>query len=115
LYQKEEITIPELFQQRLTKERSVKALRARAKEGILVFIREDGRTQLFDRQLSVIRVLAARKCKGIGITWGKLSRVFKDLDDGNPSLNEQIIEWLNSGLLQNEVIEKTKEIIKKEL
>lgn len=115
MYQREEITIPEVFQQKLTEERSVKALRARAKEGILVFVREDGRSQLFDRQLSVIRVVAARKCKGIGITWGTLSRVFKHLDNSNPSLNEKIVKWLNEGLSEDKVIKRVKKDIKKEI
>ena len=110
MYKKEGVTISELFKQGLTKERSEKALRARATEGILVSmgLGEDGRSVLYDKQLTVARAIAARNCKNThtSVKWGTFKRTLKRLDTTNPSLNETIIGLYSNGNSQSEAIEK---------
>lgn len=110
MYKLEKIGIRDLFEQNLTNEKSKRALRARGKEGILVpaGLGDDGRTQFFDKQLSIARVKAARKCKvdNTSVTWGTFKRTLGALDSKNPSLNNIIIDLLNNNHPEGEVRQK---------
>lgn len=90
-YTLEKVTIRDLFQSGQTREPSEKALRARAR--ILVFVESNGNTHYYDRQLSLIRVNAARRCKGPGVQW-------EDIGAGleRTSLtNARLVKLLNEG------------------
>jgi len=115
LYKQEEITIKELFEKKLTKENSIKALRTRADEKILAFIglKEDGRTRLYDKQLSVVRVNAARNCKNHepAITWGTFKRTHEVLDSKNPSLNNMVIDLLNKDNSEQKAVKQVEAVL----
>ena len=115
MYKQEEITIKELFEKKLTKENSIKALRARADEKNLVFIglKEDGRTRLYNKQLSIVRVTAARNCKNHepAITWGTFKRTFEMLDSNNPSLNNIVIDLLNKDNSEQKAIQQVEAML----
>ncbi len=95
-YQVVKATIQELFDSGRTREPSVKALRTRAREGILVYLESKGPIQYYDRELSVIRVSAAWDCKRPGIQWKGIGRAVRDLDALN-GINPLIIETLEKG------------------
>lgn len=95
-YQVVKVTVQELFDSRRTREPSVKALRTRAQEGILVYLESNGPMQYYDRELSVIRVNAARACKRPGIQWKGIGRAIRDLDDSR-GIDPLIIETLENG------------------
>lgn len=115
MYKQEEITIKELFEKKLAKENSIKALRARADEKNLVFIglKKDGRTRLYDKQLSIVRVNAARNCKNHkpAITWGTFKRTFEMLDSNNPSLNNMVINLLNKDNSEKKAIQQVEAML----
>lgn len=97
-YRQETVSLQELFSggRGKIKEPSVKALRQRVLDGILVYLDNDGPTQYFDRRLSEIRHRAARGCKKPGITWKNITRAFREADSSE-SINPSIIQSLNSG------------------
>lgn len=99
MYQEIFISLNRLMDQKITREKSIKALRSRAHEGVLVFkgLDEDGRTRLYDKNLSLVRVLAARACKNENprVTWLMLKNVFAHLDSNTYPLNQKIIRMLN--------------------
>lgn len=116
MYQRENITLKQLFEQRLTKEKSLRALRARAEEEILVPIGElasDGITRYYDKQLSVIRVITARDCKNKypKIAWRVIAQTYEKLDSRNHRLNDKIIELLNKDQPEGDVIHIIEEVI----
>lgn len=110
MYQQTPISIRELWESKLTEEKSEKALRDRAEEGFLVFLREEGRTSLYDKQLSIVRVNAARVCKRSKITWGILKRAVGKLDSKNPTINDLIIDLLNNDHSEKQAVLKISEI-----
>lgn len=111
MYQCEEITLNDLLP--FSGEPSYNALRARAGDGILVFIRANGASQYFDKLLSLIRCKSARSVKGPGITWGKIARAFKTLDAQD--INGTIIARLNAGETIDDLIRFVQESIRREL
>ncbi len=119
MYQQKNITIRELLDNKFVDEKSERALRARADEGILVLIDlgEDGRTRLYDKQLSIVRANAIRmsKKKHPKITWGTFQRILQRLDKENPTLNETIIGLLNNGGPEKNITHNVEEIINKYL
>lgn len=106
-YRQEKVTLQELFSggRGKIKEPSVKALRQRALDGILVYLDSSGPTQYFDRRLSEIRHRAARSCKKPGITWRNITRAFREADSSD-AINQSIIQSLNSSTPE-QVIAKT--------
>jgi hypothetical protein len=115
LYQETPISIRELWERKLTKEKSEKALRDRAEEGFLIYLRDEGRTSLYDMQLSLVRVNAARLCKRPRITWGLLKIAVGKLDEKNPALNESIIDLLNNNHSEGEASQAISETILSQL
>lgn len=113
-YQAVKITVKELFEGKLTQEPSEKALRDRARQRILVFLETNGAKQLYDRDLSSIRVVAARQCRRPGNKWKDISGVFKELDVSD-KINKLIIENLNSGLSKEAIVAKVKSLIEERL
>jgi len=115
MYKKKDITLKELFKQGHTGENSLKALRSRANEGILIYtgIANDGRTRLYDKQLSIVRSKAARQCKNNHPQpyWSHFKRAFMKLDELNPSLNNLIINLLNKQRSENQAIIKILEYV----
>lgn len=115
MYQLKEISLRELFEKGITREQSVKALRSRANERIVVFtnLDVDGRTRLYDEQLSMIRAITARKIKNSNpkISWGLIQRTFEKLDNFNFGLNEKIIELLNNNSNIEEVFKSVEKIM----
>ena len=94
------VSIHTLFDSEETDEPSERALRERQKEGFLFFIRYESSTQIYDKQLSVIKVKAARACKQPRIYWRDLVKAFKEAHIEK----EFLIEQLNGGLTDDEVI-----------
>ncbi|MHB9075690.1 MAG: hypothetical protein ACYC6G_19470 [Desulfobaccales bacterium] len=111
LYQQKPISIRELWEQKLTREKSQNALRDRAEEGFLVYLRDEGRTSFYDLQLSVVRLNAARQCKRPKITWGLLKIAIGKLDSAKPELNEEIINLLNNNHTEKEAVQAISESI----
>lgn len=99
-YKQRKVTIKELFESGQTKEPSIKALRTRADEGILVFLESMGNVYYYDEQLSIIRDLAARKCKRPGVRWKDIKNAFKK-SGYSP---EKIIEMLNHSKSKAEIV-----------
>lgn len=90
------------------------ALRVRAIGGILVFVESRGRNYLYDEQLSIIRVNAARANKRPGVSWKEIENTMKRLDlDGH--LNRYIKEQLNRGGTEAQVTRAVQEMIQNEL
>ena len=87
------------------REPALKALRQRALDGILVYLKSNGPTQFFDRQLSEIWHRAARSCKKPGLTWRNIARAFREAD-ASDAINPSIIKSLNSRIPE-QVIAKT--------
>ena len=106
-YRQVKVTLQDLFNggRGKIREPSVKALRQRALDGILVYLDSSGPTQFFDRQLSEIRHRAARSCKKPGITWKNIARAFREADSSD-AINPSIIESINSSIPE-QVIAKT--------
>lgn len=94
-YELEKVTIRQLFASGETHEPSEKALRDRAgrRHGILVFVESVGNAHYYDRLLSVIRVNAARRCKGPGVQWEDISDCLKQI----PLSNDGLKALLNDG------------------
>jgi single-stranded DNA-specific DHH superfamily exonuclease len=115
LYKLEKISIRELFEQKLTDEKSIKALRSRVKENILVYVDmdDDGRTRLYDKHLSSIRAKSARRLKKSNpqVNWSVFKRVFERLDKKNPGLNENTIASLNNGSTKEDAIKFAMEMV----
>lgn len=115
MYQGTLVSLNSLIDQKITREKSIKALRSRAQEGVLVFkgLDDDGRTRLYDKNLSVVRVLAARACKNENprVTWGVLQNIFSDLDSYNHSLNQKIIRMLNDDNSMIACVSEVKELL----
>ena len=107
-YTQIKVTIKELHAGRETSEPSEKALRARANDDILVPIGSSGNKFYFDKMLSVIRVVAARRCKMPGTKWSDIRRIMKRLDS---SLNQSIIERLNNGHSKQDIIDSLAELL----
>ena len=93
----EKVTIQELFATGETNEPSEKALRARAnrRHGILVFVESVGNTHYYDKQLSIIRVNAARRCKESGVSWGDISSCLKKVALSTKTLKEMLDEGMS--------------------
>jgi hypothetical protein len=89
------VTLEEVWQNRRTKQKSINALRERAKEGILWYVDSRGAAWIFDLDLSLVRENASSKCKRPGTTWKRISVAMKALDKEN--LNKDIIKILNGG------------------
>ena len=113
MYRKERATIKELWEAGTTGLKSVSALRARAKDGMLVFIENEGQNQVFDRQLSVIRIRAGQKCKVPGVTWRRVCTALRALDKRD--LNSKIVSLLSKGFTSEETSKAVHEFIQREL
>lgn len=111
-YQEKRTTLQKLFESKRTKEPSVNALRERAQEGVLVYLENNGPTQYYDEELSVIRVNAARICKKPRVFWKDIRRIFKELDR---DINSLIIKNLNSGVPEQTVMDMISKLIKNKL
>lgn len=83
-YELETVSIRQLFESSQTREPSENALRERANRGILVFVESVGNTNYYDRQLSVIRVNAARACKRPGVKWSHIANCVARRDLATP-------------------------------
>jgi hypothetical protein len=114
VYQVVKVTIQELFDSGRTREPSVKALRTRARESILVYLESNGPIQYYDRELSVIRVNASRTCKRPGVQWKGIGKAIRDLDalDG---INPLIIETLENGGSAKEAEAQTARVIRERM
>lgn len=75
-------------------EKSIKALRSRATEGVLHFVKSDGARHLYDKQLSIVRCQAGRACKRPGSTWSDIAPIFRKQ---GAAINNLIVERLNAG------------------
>ncbi len=104
-------TIQGIFESGRTREPSVKALRARAREDIFVYLESNGPTQYYDRELSVIRANAARTCKRPGIRWKDIVRAVRDLDTLG-RINPLIIESLQNGGSEKEAEARVTHLIR---
>lgn len=104
-YVKNNVSLKQLFNSKKTKEPSVKALRTRAEEGILVYRESIANVYYYDEQLSIIRALAARKCKRPGIRWKDIS---KALDDSRYT-EKKIVDMLNQDKSNAEIIKEIAE------
>lgn len=115
LYKREEISIKDLFDLKFTDEKSMKALRGRVNDNVLVYVdtAADGRTRLYDKQLSSIRAKAARRLKRTNpqVTWGTFKRVFERLDKKKPSLNQKTIKSLENGTSDEEAVKYVVNVI----
>ena len=60
-YVEKKVTIKELFDSGKTREPSLKALRKRAEEDILLFVESNANAYYYDEKISLIRALAARR------------------------------------------------------
>ena len=102
-YRLEKVTIRDLFESEDTLEPSEKALRARAerRQGILVFVESVGNTHYYDRLLSLIRVNAARRCKGPGVQWSDIANCLRKTS----LTNGKLISLLNQGHALDQVTE----------
>jgi hypothetical protein len=113
-YQLQKVTLEQLFRSGRIREPSLSVLRARVRGGIVVFVESSGRSFLYDQQLSIIRVNAARAAKKPGVFWREIERVIQILDSHH-HLNEQIKKQLDAGRTEQEVTEAVQEIIEKQL
>ncbi len=92
-YLLERVTIRDLFEKRVTREPSEKALRERALQGILEFVESIGNTHYYDLMLSTVRANAARACKRPGVQWADIASAL-----GKATLtNAAIKDLLNEG------------------
>lgn len=88
MYIREEITLNDLEKQKSEHgQPSVKALRARAEEGILVYTGMSGASKLYDKQLSIIRCRGAhlarqRLSSPRRVPWNTMAQVISQLDRG---------------------------------
>ena len=94
-YRPKQVTLHQLWRTRKTEQRSLDALRQRTREGLLVFIEKEGRLNMFDEVLSLIRLNAADMSRLPGITWQRIGRTMKALDE--EAINQQLIDLLNAG------------------
>ena len=94
-YKENKVTLQELYNTGDTKERSLNALGNRGRQGILAFAGHgtDGKTLLFDEQLSVVRLRVARELKGPGKTWKVVSGVINRSDSINDEIKKEINEY----------------------
>lgn len=90
------------------KQRSIFALREKARDGLLVYIENNGAVQFFDQDLSIVRENAASKCKRPGVTWKRILIAINALD--RRDINSQIIRVLNT---TNSTSEATKFLVDK--
>ncbi len=101
-YTEKKVTIKELFESGKTRELSIKALRSRAEEGVLVFVETKGNINYYDESISIIRVLAARKCKRPGIRWKDISKAYTNSDFEK----EKIVHLFNQGKTEADIIQQ---------
>lgn len=94
MYTLQLVTLEELWDTGRTRQKSINALRERAKEDILWYVENRGAAWLFDLALSLVRENAGAKCKRPGKTWRRISIAMKALDKQN--INREIIKILNS-------------------
>jgi len=104
-------TIEEIFKSGETQERSINALRDRARDGILFYDHEEGATQFFKKVPSIILVNAARRSKRPGIKWKDISNAIQRAKTDNRISLEIIIGELSNHKSQEETINNIKEII----
>ena len=100
-YIEKPVSIQELYDSKKTGEPSIRALRSRAQEGILVYVRSQGNEHLYDETLSVIRARAARECKRPGVRWKDIKRELPYIS----ITNDKIKELLNSGVSEEKIIQ----------
>lgn len=93
MYKQKLVTLNELWADGKHHQRSLTALRARAAEGILVYVSASGATHQFDEELSLIREHAAARCKRPGATWRSIARAMNSLD--RAGLNQKLVRMLN--------------------
>lgn len=110
-YREKLVPVKEIFKSGRTKEPSIKALYKRAQESALVFVENDGATRLYDKQLSIILVNAARECRQPGVTWGHIRNAI----EGANISREFLIKNLKDGKTNSELREILKGIISQRL
>lgn len=98
------VSVQELYGSEKTAEPSLRALRTRAEEEILVFVKSSGNEYLYDEMLSIIRVRAARQCKRPRIRWRDISKELKHVS----LTNDRIKELLGNETPEEKVIEMLK-------
>lgn len=106
------VNLQQLFESGETKEPSIRALRSRAEDDILVFVESKEKSHYFDEQLSVMRVVVARLCKGIGVRWKDISKI---MNRDSAFFKETIVERLNNGETQSDIIENLSTRLRKAL
>jgi hypothetical protein len=94
-YELHRATIEQLYKRGRSGQPSMDALRARAREHILVYLDSEGPTRFFDEQLSEIRLQAAAQCRAPGVTWKMIGTALKALD--KQGLNERLKNQLTRG------------------
>ena len=110
-YTKQAVSIRELFESGETGEGSIYALYRRSVEGLLFQIAKRGRTRLFDKTASLIKLRGARECDAAGILWREILTACRDAD----ITHQYVIGLLKKGMSKEEAINAVKKKISSRL